>query len=613
MGGGNGTSSSSSGGGPGASGSSSGPGASGSSSGPGASGSSGGPGASGSSSGPGASGSSSGPGASGSSSGSGASGSSSGPGASGSSSGSSGGGNGPSVVGNCEPSDVTSLCVPPEPADPSDCAQIAATKTVTTAPNDYNTPPGTAGSSSNTLVPETAAGEWQSDTTAIQTALGTGPKCVELTPGGANNAFLVGTIHLGSGQWLKIDQGVTVYASRNIQAYGSGCVPITFSGGSASANPGADGMCGGLFVVSGDHAGISGPGSVDGQGGEAILGVTGGSLPTGVSSWWDISDQLRPVGAAANPVLIRVLNASNFVLHKIHLYNSPRYHVTVNSDKFVIWGVDIRTPTNSKNSAGTILTNYIARNTDGIDPGGADGITQDGYVVYNTVSTGDDMVAIKGDAMGGANNVVVAHNHFGTGHGMSIGSSTIVGVQNIHVYDLTMLGTLYVDPQTPTSDLNGVRIKSYAGNGGFVKNVRYENVCINGLPHPIFVTAAYTGNTTMYTGVGADGGVVQPQLPLFTQISINDFHAINTTTLHSSSSPTNVYLAGSVSPGPPADMSFDAVEIDPVQTVTVTDATVTVGADGTNVAIPGSTAKTVTFAKDPCADALFWPSVPAVQ
>jgi hypothetical protein len=60
-------------------------------------------------------------------------------------------------------------------------------------------------------------------------------------------------------------------------------------------------------------------------------------------------------------------------------------------------------------------------------------------------------------------------------------------------------------------------------------------------------------------------------------------------------------------------MSFDAVEVDPVQTVTVTDATVTVGADGTNVALPGSMAKTATFTKDPCTGALFWPSVPVVQ
>ena len=503
--------------------------------------------------------------------------------------------------------------MPPEPVDPTGCTMVAATKNVATAPNDYNKTAGSAGTSSNTLVPETAAGEWQADTAAIQSALGTGPKCVELTTGGANNAFLVGTLHLGTGQWLRIDQGVTVYASRNIQAYGSDCVPVTFSGGTAAANPGADGMCGGVIVVSGSHAGISGPGTVDGQGGEPILGVVGGALPAGVSSWWDISDQLRPVGAAANPVIVRVLNSSDFALHGVHLYNSPRYHVTLNSDGFVVWGVDIRTPTNSKNSAGTTLTNFIARNTDGVDPGGADGITQNGYIVYSTVSTGDDMVAIKGDALGGANNITVAHDHFGTGHGMSIGSSTVVGVTNIHVYDLTMLGTLFIDSATPTSDLNGIRIKSYAGNGGLVKNVRYENICVSGLPHPIFITAAYTGNTTVYTGVAADGGVVQPALPLFTQISINDFHAIGTTTQHSTSAPTNVYLTGSISPGPMADISMDAVEVDPVQTVTVTDATVTVGPDGTNVPIPGTTPKTVTFANDPCAAAVFWPTVPAVK
>jgi len=46
-------------------------------------------------------------------------------------------------------------------------------------------------------------------------------------------------------------------------------------------------------------------------------------------------------------------------------------------------------------------------------------------------------------------NIVVAHNHFGNGHGMSIGSETNGGVKNVKVCDLSLDGTG-----------NGLRIKS---------------------------------------------------------------------------------------------------------------------------------------------------------
>ena len=441
------------------------------------------------------------------------------------------------VIGSCDPSNLAdTTCLPPEPALPTGCASVAAPRTVTPTPEG-----GT-----NTLVPETATEIL--DNAVIEAAFASN-SCVELTTGaGGANAFLIGQIKLASGQTLVIDAGVTVYASRNPKSYGAQCVVIDPSGAVTDTSVAADAQydCGGVIMVTGDHVAVMGEGTIDGQGGEPLIGVSppsvtnldgkSGDPPCNYSpaefSWWNVSDCERhdsrtPAdsanpyggpGSAPNPAIVQVKSASNFVMYKVHLYNSPFFHVELNSDKFVVWGIDIHTPYGATSSAGQALSNYVARNTDGIDPGAATGLTQDGYIVGTTVSTGDDMVAIKGDAQGGANNIVIAHNHFGTGHGMSLGSDTIQGITNVHVYDLTVDGDVPVDPNTGASDINGLRIKSYAGNGGWVKNILMEDVCTRDEVYPIGVTASYTANPIV------DPAGVPPD---FENIVFTNFHQIN--------------------------------------------------------------------------------------
>jgi hypothetical protein len=329
-------------------------------------------------------------------------------------------------------------------------------------------------------------------------------------------------------------------------------------------------------------------------------------------SWWNVSDCQRhdkrtPAntanpyggpGSAPNPALVQVSNASNFVLYKIHLYNAPFFHVQLNSDKFVIGGIDVHTPYGATSSAGQTLSNFVARNTDGIDPGAATGIAQDGYIVGTTVSTGDDMVAIKGNAQGGANNIVIAHNHFGTGHGMSLGSATINGITNVHVYDLTIDGDVPVDTNTGASDLNGLRIKSYTGNGGFVKNILMEDVCARDEVYPIGVTANYDANPI----VSANG--VPPD---FQNITVQDFHQVNVNGPQHAD-PVTVALEGDTQHQ--ATITFNNVWVEtstgkkggaPVLTVAST-ATLT----GTmNVGTPPA-------GSDPCTGKTWWPAAPSV-
>ena len=145
----------------------------------------------------------------------------------------------------------------------------------------------------------------------------------------------------------------------------------------------------------------------------------------------------RPTGQSLKqepelPRLIVVTHCEEFTLYNITLKNSPNFHVVFSGNGFTAWGVVINTP-------------KTARNTDGIDPSSATNVT----ITHCFIHTGDDNIAIKAGSGGGSSHMTIAHNHFYTGHGMSIGSETDGGASAIRVTDLLIDG----------AD-NGLRIKS---------------------------------------------------------------------------------------------------------------------------------------------------------
>jgi polygalacturonase len=186
----------------------------------------------------------------------------------------------------------------------------------------------------------------------------------------------------------------------------------------------------------------------------------------------------------------------------------------LNASGFVVWGITIKTPSKATNSAGTALTAASAHNTDGVDPGEA---ASDGYIVCNKISDGDDHIAIKGSSSTGVKNLTIAHNHFGSGHGMSIGSEFTGGVSGVNVYDLSIDGTF-------GNTQNGIRIKSDSSRGGLVDSVTYSDVCVRNVTNVILLTPFYSSST------GSD-------IPQYTNIKIQNFHA-------SSSSSAKVTLDG---------------------------------------------------------------------
>jgi len=325
----------------------------------------------------------------------------------------------------------------------------------------------------NTLA---AADESKPDTDRIQKAIdGCGKgKAVALQAHGTANAFLSGPLELREGVTLVVDKGVTLFETLDPAA-------MEASPGSCGVVNTAPGRgCKPLISVDNvSGAGVMGDGVIDGRGGENLLGK-------GVSAW-DLAEQARAGGAQKVSRLIVANHADNFTLYRITLKNSPNFHVAYSGGNgFTVWGVKIDTP------------QRLARNTDGIDPGGG---SRNITITHSYFREGDDNVAIKGGGPGELTNMTVSHNHFYWGHGMSIGSETNGGVSKLRVFDLSLDG--------PDS---GIRIKSMGTRGGLVHDAVYEDICIRNSGRPIDITMAYAAN----------GPVKGPSPPTFRDITLRN-------------------------------------------------------------------------------------------
>jgi len=383
-----------------------------------------------------------------------------GPAGSGGSAGVAGGGRG-GAAGTGGTGGMLSPIAPPacdaigaEPTIPTACATILATKTVT------------AGEPSDEIL----------DSATIQAAITACPvgQAVRLAVDGDKTAFVATGLQMKSGVSLWLDTGTTLFLSKNPAESDT-----TAGSNKCAGDNTGNGQCKPLIsVTSANDVGIVGEGTIDGRGGD---------IPTGqTSSWWDLEDLYK--GDLAAPRLIQTTGGTNFVLYKITLKNAPKFHVVIDSTNgYKVWGI-------------TINTDPTSPNTDGVDPSRA----KNGVIAYSKISTGDDNIAVKGGGPLPVDGLLVAHNHFGRGHGMSIGSETNGGVRNVSVCDLSLDGTD-----------NGLRIKSDASRGGLVQGVYYTDVCIRNSRHPLVFDAYYS------TATGT-------LIPDYRDISVNNVHVMGT-------------------------------------------------------------------------------------
>jgi polygalacturonase len=402
--------------------------------------------------------------------------------------------------------------------------------------------------------------EGKLDTLRIQGAL---DKCkpgmaVELKPSSGNNAFLSGPLEMRTGVTLLIDEGVTLFGSRDPAVYESK------TAGESAAPGTTPGLCGTIatgappavfpapqrpaparggcrpFISINDakDVGIMGDGVIDGRGYAKLLGKD--------YSWWEMARKAEPKNERYFTTrMIVASHADGLVFYRITLHNSTNFHVSVNqTNGFTAWGVHLLTPTTK---------GMDARNTDGIDPGSSTNVT----VAHSWIDNGDDNIAIKT----GTTHMSVLDNHFYSGHGMSIGSETYSGDS-----------FLLVDGLTEDHTTSGIRIKSNVTRGGPVHDLTYQNICMRGVKNPIAISPYYTNQTTegfedpKYTG---------DRIPDYKAITIRN--VIDTT-------PGDVLIAG-LNDDHRTEVTLDGVRIDGItpQQVHGHFATVTIGPLGTNV------------------------------
>ncbi len=294
--------------------------------------------------------------------------------------------------------------------------------------------------------------------------------------------------------------------------------------------------------------------NLTGSGTPGVISVTGANAGIYGEGTIDAS------GAGSGTTMIHS-SGDKFVLYKVHLHNSQKMHLKVQGTGFVVWG-------------NTLITAPNSSNTDGIDPGaGQRGVNStNGYIVCNTVTVGDDQIAIKG-AEGHVSNLTIAHNYFGAGHGMSIGSETgLGGIDGVNVYDLTIDGDHY--PTASAVNANAIRIKSYNGAGGPVDHITYKNICARNLHNAILITPNYTQGTV--SGGGA---------PEFGNVSITDFHL-----LRGSGTQTPTISITGTSGALKTSVTLDNVVVDGLTTpISATNATVTIGPGGASPGVKGAT------------------------
>jgi polygalacturonase/sugar lactone lactonase YvrE len=325
------------------------------------------------------------------------------------------------------------------------------------------------------------------DTERIQAAINNCPpgQAVELQASGSNDAFLIQPIKLAPEVTLLVDAGATVLASLNpndyaCNVYTGGCLPL-------------------IQAYDAPGAGIMGYGIIDGRGGQPLLGENG-------IYWWTNGDP--------RPHLIDVDGSDNFTLYKITLQNSPMFHFYGGGNDLTIWGIKITAP-GCDSSTGTPFNGIpvpepcvASPNTDGVDPS----VEYPGTVMSNVtitnsyISDGDDHIAIKA-GNGPVSNVTISNDHLYTGHGVSIGSETAAGANYVLVTNIAMDGA-WGESQ------NGLRIKSYAGAGGEVYDIDYENICLENAGHPFVFDPYYDPPSG-------------PPYPNFHDITMHNVHLLN--------------------------------------------------------------------------------------
>ncbi len=164
--------------------------------------------------------------------------------------------------------------------------------------------------------------------------------------------------------------------------------------------------------------------------------------------------------AALRPSFLQFIDCKNVTLRDFSIEEGPQWTIhPVYCENVVVKGVRVRT---------------TGHNTDGLNPDSCKNVWIEGC----RFSTGDDCIAVNsginedGWRVGRpSENIVIVDCDMDGGHGaVVIGSGMSGGVKNVYAADCRVKGTM-----------QGIRIKSMRGRGGYVENVWFEDMVLENI------------------------------------------------------------------------------------------------------------------------------------
>src|SRR5215471_3896621 len=384
------------------------------------------------------------------------------------------------------------------------------------------------------------------NTTAIQTAIdrcaAAGGGIVPITGGGI---YVTGPIELKSRVKLRITAPTVLKNTTDHTRYQPAFIGYPFRFANDPAVTGTGPLLPGkpeamISAVNVEDSGIIGDGTIDGSGNDAAAAATPDN--PGALSWWQLAANAKSLtsfpgfpdipmsNGLPRPWLVEFYNSKHIRIEGVLLTHSPMWDLALRYDSDVV--VDgLRIFNNANDPTG-------APNTDGIDLVGS----TDVELTRLDIDTGDDDVAMKSGLPGidPANpgiptfayykppynlprvplrDVHIAHSTFKRGHGMSVGSEGVNGVQHIRAHDIAFLGTD-----------NGFRIKTGRDRGNEIADMVIERLQMTDVPTPISLSEYYP------TIPGAtQGDLTQPHIaatqPHVHDIRISDVTATNPQTV----------------------------------------------------------------------------------
>lgn len=269
--------------------------------------------------------------------------------------------------------------------------------------------------------------------------------------------FMTGPIEMKSGVELHLEMGARLLGIANIDAYENAHTVIN-----GKRLP----HCGLIYANSQENIAISGPGTIDGQGGDPAFNV-GKADPGG------------------RPMIILFRNCRNVVVKDVRLENSAHW-------------VQYYTDCEGVRISGVKVYSHCNYNNDGID------IESKDVVVTNCIfDCEDDAICLKGAGRKLCENVTVSNCVAASNcNAVKLGTGSDVGYRNINISNIAIRAasednfrhwsTKLQGVTSPVTVISGIAVEVV--DGGIAENINISNISMRDVQTPIFIRMGRRGS-----------------------------------------------------------------------------------------------------------------------